>query len=77
MPHVHIKHFPRNFTAEQEKRLAQAITTAVLENFDTHDGAVSIVREPVAKADWNEAVTASELTECEHSLIKKPNYLEK
>lgn len=74
MPHVNIKHFPRDFTSEQKKQLAEALTMVVTEHFDTYEGAVSIALEPVAVHDWNEAVTVPETTERQHLLIKEPNY---
>ncbi|MFC6064167.1 tautomerase family protein [Streptomyces ochraceiscleroticus] len=74
MPHVNIKHFPKDFTEEQHHRLAEAVTTVVMEHFGVHDGAVSIALEPVAKADWNESVGVPELTDRRHLLIKAPNY---
>lgn len=74
MPHVNIKHFPRNFTDQQKKHLAEAITTVVMEHFDIYEGAVSIALEPVAEPDWNETVDSPEITGRQHLLIKAPNY---
>jgi 4-oxalocrotonate tautomerase len=74
VPHVNIKHFPRDFTDEQKKAVAEAITTVVLQNFDTYEGAVSIALEPVAKPDWNETVVVPEITGRAHLLVKAPNY---
>ncbi|GAA3747381.1 tautomerase family protein [Salinactinospora qingdaonensis] len=74
MPHVNIKHFPREFTEEQRQRLSEQITQLILDNFDTYEGAVSIALEPVAKADWKETVVGPEITERQHLLLKAPNY---
>lgn len=73
MPHVNIKHYTRDFTDEQKKHLAEAITQAITEHFDIHEGAVSIALEPVAEPDWNETVHAPEITAREHLLIKAPS----
>ena len=74
MPHINIKHFPREFTDEERTRLSDAITEVILDHFDTYEGAVSIALEPVAKADWKDAVVESEITGHEHQLLKPPNY---
>ncbi|MGJ7905990.1 tautomerase family protein [Actinopolyspora sp. H202] len=74
MPHVTIKHFPRNFTYQEQQRLAAEITALVLENFDTHEDAVSIALEPVEKPEWHEKVVVPEVTERAELLIKAPNY---
>lgn len=74
MPHLTIKHFPRDFTDAQREQLAAALTRVVLDHFDTYDGAVSIALEPVAKPDWGERVVAPEITERAHLLIKAPQY---
>jgi 4-oxalocrotonate tautomerase len=74
MPHVNIKHFPRDLTGEQKRRLAETITAVVSESFVVPRGAVSIALEPVAETDWNETVVVPEITGREHTLIKAPNY---
>lgn len=74
MPHVHIKHFPHDFTDEQKQRLAEAVTEVVVDHFGTYDGAVSIALEPVPADDWDEAVTVPDVQGRAHLLIKKPNY---
>lgn len=74
MPHVTIKHFPRDFTEEQKQRMADEVTRTVLANFDTHEGAVSVSLEPVDRSEWDETVVAAEITGREHLLIKAPNY---
>ena len=65
---------PRDFTDEQQKQLAEAITTVILANFETDEGAVLIALEPVEKAEWSEKVVVPEVTEREHLLLKVPNY---
>lgn len=74
MPHVTIKCFDRDFTDQQKERLAKALTTVVLENFDTYEGAVSIALVPVPEPDWHQAVVVPEITGRAHLLIKTPNY---
>jgi 4-oxalocrotonate tautomerase len=74
VPHVHIKHFPRDFTDEQKQRLADAITAVVTDHFDTYDGAVSIALEPVTADDWDRAVLVPDIQGRAGLLIKKPDY---
>jgi 4-oxalocrotonate tautomerase len=74
VPHVHIKHFPRDFTDVQKKRLSEAVTAVVVEHFATYDGAVSLALEPVAETDWNAAVTVPEIEGRAHLLVKEPHY---
>lgn len=74
MPHVTIKHFPKEFTDEQKAQLANAITELVVESFGTYEGAVSIALEPVPKADWTATVVEPEINGHPEKLIKAPNY---
>jgi 4-oxalocrotonate tautomerase len=77
MPHVTIKHFPRSFTAQEKRSLANALTEVVTKHFDTYEGAVSIALEPVDQNDWNASVYEPEITERSHLLIKVPEYNQK
>ncbi|MEE1931498.1 tautomerase family protein [Streptomyces sp. TRM 70351] len=74
MPHLSIKHYPRDFTDEQKARLAEALTAVVTRHFAAPEGAVSIALEPVAERDWPQAVDAPEIKGRPHLLIKTPDY---
>lgn len=74
MPHVNIKHFPRTFDELERARLAEAITRAVLENFETYEGAVSVAIEAVPEIDWSERVVRLELESRADQVIKAPTY---
>lgn len=76
MPHVSIRHFPKEFTDEQRERLAKAITAVISENFGVDRGAVSIALEPVPESDWKAAVATPEIKVREHLLIQAPSYLD-
>ncbi|HJE60550.1 MAG TPA: tautomerase family protein [Nocardiopsis listeri] len=76
MPHVNIKYFGQEFTAEHKGRLAAAITEVVSDGFGVDRKAVSIALEPVAEPDWGEAVVDSEITGRAHLLIQEPGYLD-
>ncbi len=73
MPHVAVKMFPGR-SEEQKKRLAEAITKALMETTDCSLDSVSITVEDVAKADWVEAVWKPEIAGKSSHLYKKPGY---
>ncbi|TDD07538.1 tautomerase PptA [Saccharopolyspora terrae] len=75
MPHVNIKHFPKEVTDEQKRKLAESITVALIEHLGTRDGAVSVTLEPVEKEVWNEIVVEPEINGHPELLIKRPDYL--
>ncbi len=74
MPHVHIRHFPKDFTDEGRRRLATALTAVVTEHFGTCDGAVSIALEPVPAERWTETVLVPEIQGRADLVIQEPAY---
>lgn len=74
MPHVNIKHFPKDFTDEQRERLAEAVTAVVTEHFVTDAGNVSVALEPVAADEWNQTVGVPEILGRADLLIRRPAY---
>ncbi|MFW6640678.1 tautomerase family protein [Nocardiopsis algeriensis] len=76
MPHVNIKHFPVELTAEREKRLAEEITAVVSANLGVDRGSVSIALEPVDESDWNTVAVEPEIRGRGHLLIQAPDYLD-
>ncbi|GGV24571.1 hypothetical protein GCM10010495_45220 [Kitasatospora herbaricolor] len=74
MPHVNIKYHSRDFTDEQKRQLAEAISSVIEKHFNTYEGAVSVALESLPAADWDEAVYGPEITGREHLLIQGPNY---
>lgn len=73
MPHIHIRHYPRNFTEEQVRAIDAAVTKAVMDTFDTGEENISIALEPIAEDDWNEQVL-TEIVARRDLLIKTPGY---
>ncbi|KNB53738.1 tautomerase PptA [Streptomyces caatingaensis] len=74
MPHINIKHFPKDFTGEERERLAESLTDVITRHFGVSEDAVSVALEPVEQAVWNETVHGPEITGRPHLLIKHPNY---
>lgn len=75
MPHVHIRHFPKDFTDEGGQRLAAALTAVVTEHFETYDGAVSIALEPVPADEWIDTVVVPDIQGRAGLLIQQPAYV--
>jgi len=72
MPHVIIKIYPK--TDEEKKRLAKAITDAIVEITDNEEKGVSIIFEEVTPEDWPEKVYRPDILEKQDLLYKKPGY---
>ncbi|MFH7600328.1 tautomerase family protein [Streptomyces racemochromogenes] len=73
MPHIHIRHYPREFTAEQLRAVDEAVTAAVTKTFATGEDTVSISLEPIRPEDWEEQVL-SEMAARRELLVKRPGY---
>ncbi|MER5731850.1 tautomerase family protein [Streptomyces sp. NPDC002138] len=73
MPHVHIRHFPKDVTPEQLAAFDEAVTSAVTEAFDVGEDVVSISLEPVAPEDWNDLVV-TDIAARRELLLKAPGY---
>ncbi|MET9061018.1 tautomerase family protein [Streptomyces antibioticus] len=74
MPHVTVRHFPKDLDAGRRAALVTAVTDAVTAAFDVEEGAVSIALEPVPAEDWQERVYAPEITGRADLLVKHPAY---
>ncbi|MDX2394191.1 tautomerase family protein [Streptomyces sp. NPDC054904] len=73
MPHIHVRHYPRNFTAEQLREIDEAVTAAVTRTFATGEDTVSISLEPVTPEDWDTQVL-DEIAARRDLLLKAPGY---
>lgn len=73
MPHIHVRHYPRNFTDDQLRAIDEAVTAAVTSTFATGEETVSISLEPVTPEDWGTQVLA-EIAARPDGLIKAPGY---
>ncbi|RFC65199.1 tautomerase PptA [Fulvimarina endophytica] len=74
MPHVSIKHFPKDLSPEQTRALSDEITAAIQKAFASRDGAISIAVEPVEKERWQSDVYEPEIVGKSGRLIKRPDY---
>lgn len=74
MPHISIKHWPRDFTPQEKTDLVDSLTALITRVFRVEEGSVSIAVEPVPVGRWREWVHVPELEERSHLLWKQPNY---
>ena len=74
MPHVTVKHFPKQLTGEQSAELVAGITEAVTKAFGCDEGVVSIAVEPVARDEWQDRVYGPEIVGRKELLHKTPTY---
>ena len=72
MPHVIVKLWPK--PEEQKRKLADAITKAVMENMGYGEGAVSVSFEEVAPSHWTEKVYNPDILNGPGKLYKQPGY---
>ena len=72
MPHVIVKLWPK--PEQQKRKLADAITKAVIENLGYGEEAVSVSFEEVAAADWTEKVYTPDILNGPGTLYKQPGY---
>ncbi|MET9699760.1 tautomerase family protein [Streptomyces sp. NPDC006529] len=73
MPHVHIRHFPKDLPPERLAAFDEALTAAVMETFDVGEEAVSISLEPVAAEDWD-GLVLTDIAARRELLLKAPGY---
>ncbi len=73
MPHITVKCFPGR-TEEQKQELAEKITAAVAETFNSSISSISVAIEDVAKEEWNTEVWDKEIGPKMEGLYKKPGY---
>lgn len=74
MPHITVRHFPKDLDDGRRAALVAAVTEAVTAAFDVDEGAVSIALEPVPSADWQREVYAPLIVGRADLLVKSPAY---
>lgn len=73
MPHVIIKMLAGR-TAEQKKKLAEAITRVVMAETANSEDAVSVSIEDIGKDEWTSKVYNPDIAAQWDKLYKKPGY---
>jgi len=73
MPHVIVKMHPGR-TAEQKKKLAEAITESVVKIAKCEEKSVSVAIEEIPADDWTEKVYRPDILAKKETLIKEAGY---
>ncbi len=74
MPHITVKHFPRELTQEQKQALAEELSDVVKKHFGSKDASLSVALIPVEQDRWKEDVYDKEIKPGLDTLAKKPGY---
>lgn len=74
MPHITVKHFPRELTDEQKKALAADICEVLKKHFNSSDDSLSVALVPVEPDRWKDDVYDKEIKPALDGLAKKPGY---
>jgi len=73
MPHVIVKLWPGK-SRQQKQRLADAITSAVMEQLGYGEESVSVAFDEIDARDWKAKVYDADIASRSDSLFKKPGY---
>jgi 4-oxalocrotonate tautomerase len=73
MPHVIVKLWPGK-SEQQKEKLAEKITTDVMEALNYGDESVSVGFEEISSKDWKEKVYKPDIQDKWDKLYKKPGY---
>lgn len=74
MPHINLKCFPAEISAEQKETLINEMTSTITKVFSCPDQVVSIVLEQIEPEKWPEVVVKPELEGKVDKVIKTPVY---
>ncbi|MEL4013898.1 tautomerase PptA [Dryocola clanedunensis] len=74
MPHITVKHFPRELNEEQKKALADDLCETVKKHFGSKDASLSVALIPVEQERWKEEVYDVEIAPELETLARKPGY---
>lgn len=74
MPHITVKHFPRELTPEQQKALADDLCEMVKKHFGSQDASLSVALVAVEQARWKDEVYDVEIKPQMENLARKPGY---
>ena len=73
MPHVIVKLWPGK-SEKQKAKLAERITTSVMEVLDYGDESVSVAFEEISSRDWAKKVYEPDIVNAPGKLYKQPGY---
>lgn len=74
MPHIEIKCFPRDLTAQQKQALATDICDVLKKHLGSKEASLSVALQMVEQAQWKSEVWDPQIAPQMAQLIKKPGY---
>lgn len=74
MPHLNIKHFPRDLAAGEQDALVEGLVQLITQAFACTDTAVSVALEAIKPDDWRARVIDPEFHDRGALLIRRPGY---
>lgn len=74
MPHIEVKCFPRDLTAEQKQDLATELCDVLKKHFGSKDESLSVALQMVEQAQWKSEVWDTQIAPQMEQLLKKPGY---
>ncbi|KHN56266.1 tautomerase PptA [Pectobacterium fontis] len=74
MPHIDVKHFPRNLSEEEKKAVAEDLAAVLKKHFGSSDTSLSVALNEVQPNCWKEEVYDPLIKPQLDTLAKKPGY---
>ncbi|MBP0577792.1 tautomerase family protein [Labrys sp. LIt4] len=73
MPHLIVKMLPGR-SEEQKRKLADALTQAVIDSLNSQEKSISVSIEDVAEDEWTQKVYIPDIQDKPALVYKKPGY---
>ncbi|MBA0215956.1 tautomerase PptA [Pectobacterium brasiliense] len=74
MPHIDVKHFPRNLSEEEKKAVAEDLAAVLKKHFGSSDESLSVALNEIQPERWKDDVYDLFIKPQLDTLPKKPGY---
>ncbi|KHS65701.1 Tautomerase PptA [Pectobacterium brasiliense] len=74
MPHIDVKHFPRNLSEEEKKAVAEDLAAVLKKHFGSSDESLSVALNEIQPERWKDDVYDPFIKPKLDTLPKKPGY---
>ncbi|KFF69293.1 tautomerase PptA [Pectobacterium brasiliense] len=74
MPHIDVKHFPRNLSEEEKKAVAEDLAAVLKKHFGSSDESLSVALNEIQPERWKDDVYDPFIKPQLDALPKKPGY---
>ncbi|MDG0806193.1 tautomerase PptA [Pectobacterium brasiliense] len=74
MPHIDVKHFPRNLSEEEKKAVAEDLSAVLKKHFGSSDESLSVALNEIQPERWKDDVYDPFIKPQLDTLPKKPGY---